>query len=169
MFFSEFDGKKSCLQYCNILNHNSCMIIHKIPSYSCQYMVLLMIKWDYYCVCSVGGDDFLVVHTRDDLAALHGTTPYTHSSPGTPINMPWLGGMQTGRGASVVSVKLASLCGDSVWIRKSCLLNAHRRLRRLSTMMCSQLFISAVYDLIWAISLPQPFTFGVIFLIYVLN
>lgn len=49
------------------------------------------------------GDDFLVVHTRDDFAALHGTTPYTHSSPGTPINMPWLGGMQTGRGASVVS------------------------------------------------------------------
>ncbi|XP_026199010.1 dmX-like protein 1 isoform X2 [Anabas testudineus] len=50
----------------------------------------------------VGGDDFLVVHTRDDLVALHGTTPYTHSSPGTPINMPWLGGMQTGRGASVM-------------------------------------------------------------------
>uniref|UniRef100_A0A3Q4BEA1 RAVE complex protein Rav1 C-terminal domain-containing protein n=1 Tax=Mola mola TaxID=94237 RepID=A0A3Q4BEA1_MOLML len=49
-----------------------------------------------------GNDDFLVVHTRDDLAALHGTTPYTHSSPGTPINMPWLGGVQTGRGASVM-------------------------------------------------------------------
>ncbi|KAK2837802.1 hypothetical protein Q5P01_015014 [Channa striata] len=48
------------------------------------------------------GDDFLVVHTRDDFAALHGTTPYTHSSPGTPINMPWLGGVQTGRGASVM-------------------------------------------------------------------
>lgn len=54
-------------------------------------------------VCSVGGDDFLVVHARDDFAALHGTTPYTHSCPGTPINMPWLGGLQTGRGASVVS------------------------------------------------------------------
>lgn len=52
---------------------------------------------------SVGGDDFLVVHTRDDFAALHGTTPYTHSNPGTPINVPWLGGMQTGRGAAVVS------------------------------------------------------------------
>uniref|UniRef100_A0A3Q3KCG5 RAVE complex protein Rav1 C-terminal domain-containing protein n=1 Tax=Monopterus albus TaxID=43700 RepID=A0A3Q3KCG5_MONAL len=50
----------------------------------------------------VGGDDFLVVHTHNDFAALHGTTPYTHSSPGTPINMPWLGGMQTGRGASVM-------------------------------------------------------------------
>ncbi|XP_075875590.1 dmX-like protein 1 isoform X2 [Nelusetta ayraudi] len=50
----------------------------------------------------VASDDFLVVHTRDDFAALHGTTPYTHSSPGTPINMPWLGGMQTGRGASVM-------------------------------------------------------------------
>ncbi|TNN59137.1 DmX-like protein 1 [Liparis tanakae] len=48
-----------------------------------------------------GGDDFLVVHARDDFAALHGTTPYTHSSPGTPINMPWLGGVQTGRGAAV--------------------------------------------------------------------
>uniref|UniRef100_A0A663FBW9 Dmx like 1 n=1 Tax=Aquila chrysaetos chrysaetos TaxID=223781 RepID=A0A663FBW9_AQUCH len=32
-----------------------------------------------------------------------GTTPYTHSNPGTPINMPWLGSTQTGRGASVVS------------------------------------------------------------------
>ncbi|KAK7934261.1 hypothetical protein WMY93_005157 [Mugilogobius chulae] len=50
----------------------------------------------------VSGDDFLVVHARDDFAALHGTTPYTHSSPGTPINMPWLGGVQTGRGASVM-------------------------------------------------------------------
>ncbi|XP_053277772.1 dmX-like protein 1 isoform X2 [Pleuronectes platessa] len=50
----------------------------------------------------VGGDDFLVIHARDDFAALHGTTPYTHSSPGTPINMPWLGGMQTGRGAAMM-------------------------------------------------------------------
>uniref|UniRef100_A0A3Q2DCI4 Dmx like 1 n=1 Tax=Cyprinodon variegatus TaxID=28743 RepID=A0A3Q2DCI4_CYPVA len=50
----------------------------------------------------VGGDDFLVVHTRDDFASLHGTTPYTHSSPGTPINVPWLGGHQTGRGAAVM-------------------------------------------------------------------
>uniref|UniRef100_A0A3P9LQA5 Dmx like 1 n=1 Tax=Oryzias latipes TaxID=8090 RepID=A0A3P9LQA5_ORYLA len=48
------------------------------------------------------GDDFLVVHARDDFAALHGTTPYTHSSPGTPINVPWLGAMQTGRGAAVM-------------------------------------------------------------------
>lgn len=55
------------------------------------------------CLSSVSTDDFLVVHTRDDCAALHGTTPYTHSSLGTPINMPWLGGVQTGRGASVVS------------------------------------------------------------------
>lgn len=47
-------------------------------------------------------EDFLVVHARDDFTALHGTTPYTHSSPGTPINMPWLGGVQTGRGAAVV-------------------------------------------------------------------
>lgn len=51
---------------------------------------------------SVSGDEFLVVHARDDFAALHGTTPYTHSSPGTPINMPWLGGVQTGRGAAVM-------------------------------------------------------------------
>ncbi|XP_039659423.1 dmX-like protein 1 isoform X3 [Perca fluviatilis] len=50
-------------------------------------------------------DDFLVVHARDDFTALHGTTPYTHSSPGTPINMPWLGGVQTGRGAAVVRSK----------------------------------------------------------------
>ncbi|XP_008287374.1 dmX-like protein 1 isoform X2 [Stegastes partitus] len=50
----------------------------------------------------VGGDDFLVVHARDDFASLHGTTPYTHSSPGTPINVPWLGGLQTGRGAAVM-------------------------------------------------------------------
>ncbi|XP_062854976.1 dmX-like protein 1 isoform X2 [Trichomycterus rosablanca] len=49
-----------------------------------------------------GGDDFLVVHTRDDFTALHGTTPYTHSSPGTPINMPWLGSHQTGRGAAML-------------------------------------------------------------------
>lgn len=62
--------------------------------------------------CRVASDDFLVVHTRDDFAALHGTTPYTHSSPGTPINMPWLGGMQTGRGASVVSSMTAFLCDD---------------------------------------------------------
>ncbi|XP_037115641.1 dmX-like protein 1 isoform X2 [Syngnathus acus] len=50
----------------------------------------------------VGTDDFLVVHTHDDFVSLHGTTPYTRSSPGTPINMPWLGGHQTGRGASVM-------------------------------------------------------------------
>ncbi|XP_061585398.1 dmX-like protein 1 isoform X2 [Cololabis saira] len=50
----------------------------------------------------VCGDDFLVVHARDDFATLHGTTPYTHSSPGTPINVPWLGSMQTGRGAAVM-------------------------------------------------------------------
>ncbi|XP_067270720.1 dmX-like protein 1 [Pseudorasbora parva] len=49
-----------------------------------------------------GTDDFLVVHSRDDLGSLHGSTPYTHSSPGTPINMPWLGGLQTGRGAAVL-------------------------------------------------------------------
>uniref|UniRef100_A0A8C0IVS7 Dmx like 1 n=1 Tax=Chelonoidis abingdonii TaxID=106734 RepID=A0A8C0IVS7_CHEAB len=50
-----------------------------------------------------GSDDFLVIHARDDLANVQGTTPYTHSNPGTPINMPWLGSTQTGRGASVVS------------------------------------------------------------------
>ncbi|XP_076859615.1 dmX-like protein 1 isoform X2 [Brachyhypopomus gauderio] len=49
-----------------------------------------------------GGDDFLVVHSRDDFNTLHGTTPYTHSSPGTPINMPWLGSHQTGRGAAML-------------------------------------------------------------------
>uniref|UniRef100_A0A8K9UYG8 Dmx like 1 n=1 Tax=Oncorhynchus mykiss TaxID=8022 RepID=A0A8K9UYG8_ONCMY len=47
------------------------------------------------------GDDFLVIQARDDFNTLHGTTPYTHSSLGTPINMPWLGGLQTGRGAAV--------------------------------------------------------------------
>ncbi|XP_019742626.1 dmX-like protein 1 isoform X1 [Hippocampus comes] len=50
----------------------------------------------------VGTDDFLVIHAHDDFVTLHGTTPYTRSSPGTPINMPWLGGHQTGRGASVM-------------------------------------------------------------------
>ncbi|XP_056393355.1 dmX-like protein 1 isoform X2 [Hyla sarda] len=52
-----------------------------------------------------GPDDFLVVHTRDDISAVQGSTPYTHSNPGTPINMPWLGGIQTGRGASVMIKK----------------------------------------------------------------
>ncbi|XP_069932130.1 dmX-like protein 1 isoform X5 [Oryctolagus cuniculus] len=46
-------------------------------------------------------EEFLVIHAHDDLAAVQGTTPYTHSNPGTPINMPWLGSTQTGRGASV--------------------------------------------------------------------
>ncbi|XP_061116820.1 dmX-like protein 1 isoform X2 [Conger conger] len=49
-----------------------------------------------------GGDEFLVIHTREDFNTAHGTTPYTHSSLGTPINMPWLGSLQTGRGASVL-------------------------------------------------------------------
>ncbi|XP_063996764.1 dmX-like protein 1 isoform X1 [Pogoniulus pusillus] len=48
-----------------------------------------------------GVDDFLVIHAHDDLVNVQGTTPYTHSNPGTPINMPWLGSTQTGRGASV--------------------------------------------------------------------
>ncbi|KAM4819521.1 dmX-like protein 1 isoform 5-T5 [Thomomys bottae] len=52
-----------------------------------------------------GSEDFLVIHAHDDLAAVQGTTPYTHSNPGTPINMPWLGGTQTGRGASVMIKK----------------------------------------------------------------
>uniref|UniRef100_A0A4W5K733 Uncharacterized protein n=1 Tax=Hucho hucho TaxID=62062 RepID=A0A4W5K733_9TELE len=47
-------------------------------------------------------DDFLVIHARDDFNTLHSTTPYTHSSPGTPINMPWVGSLQTGRDAAVV-------------------------------------------------------------------
>ncbi|XP_068560082.1 dmX-like protein 1 isoform X1 [Cebidichthys violaceus] len=64
--------------------------------------ILTWIDDDDAEVKGVGGDDFLVVHARDDFAALHGTTPYTHSSPGTPINMPWLGGVQTGRGAAVM-------------------------------------------------------------------
>lgn len=51
-------------------------------------------------------EDFLVIHARDDLSAVQGSTPYTHSNPGTPINMPWLGSTQTGRGASVVSFKI---------------------------------------------------------------
>ncbi|NWR59129.1 DMXL1 protein, partial [Bucorvus abyssinicus] len=52
-----------------------------------------------------GPDDFLVIHARDDLVNVQGTTPYTHSNPGTPINMPWLGSTQTGRGASVMLKK----------------------------------------------------------------
>ncbi|XP_009870026.1 PREDICTED: dmX-like protein 1, partial [Apaloderma vittatum] len=52
-----------------------------------------------------GTDDFLVIHARDDLVNVQGTTPYTHSNPGTPINMPWLGSTQTGRGASVMLKK----------------------------------------------------------------
>ncbi|XP_075597124.1 dmX-like protein 1 isoform X4 [Balearica regulorum gibbericeps] len=52
-----------------------------------------------------GVDDFLVIHARDDLVNVQGTTPYTHSNPGTPINMPWLGSTQTGRGASVMLKK----------------------------------------------------------------
>ncbi|XP_040852610.1 dmX-like protein 1 isoform X6 [Ochotona curzoniae] len=52
-----------------------------------------------------GSEEFLVIHARDDLAAVQGTTPYTHSNPGTPINMPWLGSTQTGRGASVMIKK----------------------------------------------------------------
>uniref|UniRef100_A0A8D0G2K2 DmX-like protein 1 n=1 Tax=Sphenodon punctatus TaxID=8508 RepID=A0A8D0G2K2_SPHPU len=52
-----------------------------------------------------GPDDFLVIHARDDLANVQGTTPYTPSNPGTPINMPWLGSTQTGRGASVMIKK----------------------------------------------------------------
>lgn len=50
-------------------------------------------------------EEFLVIHAHDDLAAVQGTTPYTHSNPGTPINMPWLGSTQTGRGASVMIKK----------------------------------------------------------------
>uniref|UniRef100_A0A8C6VBG8 Dmx like 1 n=1 Tax=Naja naja TaxID=35670 RepID=A0A8C6VBG8_NAJNA len=50
-----------------------------------------------------GADDFLVIHARDDLGNIQGTTPYTHSTPGTPINMPWLGSTQTGRGAVLFS------------------------------------------------------------------
>ncbi|XP_069481661.1 dmX-like protein 1 isoform X2 [Ambystoma mexicanum] len=52
-----------------------------------------------------GPDDFLVIHTRDDLPSVQASTPYTHSNPGTPINMPWLGAIQTGRGASVMIKK----------------------------------------------------------------
>nr|XP_014352268.1 PREDICTED: dmX-like protein 1 [Latimeria chalumnae] len=47
-------------------------------------------------------DDFLVIHTHDDFSMVQGSTPYTPSNPGTPINMPWLGSTQTGRGASVM-------------------------------------------------------------------
>ncbi|XP_029959970.1 dmX-like protein 1 isoform X2 [Salarias fasciatus] len=64
--------------------------------------ILTWIDDDDAEVKGVGGDDFLVVHARDDFAALHGTTPYTNSSPGTPISVPWLGGVQTGRGAAVM-------------------------------------------------------------------
>ncbi|NXO00616.1 DMXL1 protein, partial [Rhinopomastus cyanomelas] len=55
-----------------------------------------------------GAEDFLVIHARDDLVNVQGTTPYTHSNPGTPINMPWLGSTQTGRGASVMLKKAIS-------------------------------------------------------------
>ncbi|XP_067839111.1 dmX-like protein 1 isoform X6 [Heptranchias perlo] len=51
---------------------------------------------------SKGSDEFLVVHAREDFGDLQCSTPYTPSVPGTPINMPWLGSVQTGRGASVM-------------------------------------------------------------------
>ncbi|XP_055486984.1 dmX-like protein 1 [Leucoraja erinacea] len=47
-------------------------------------------------------DEFLVVHAREDFGDLQCSTPYTPSVPGIPINMPWLGSTQTGRGASVM-------------------------------------------------------------------
>ncbi|XP_069043344.1 dmX-like protein 1 isoform X6 [Lepisosteus oculatus] len=60
-----------------------------------------------------GNDDFLVIHARDDYGTIQGSTPYTPSSPGTPINMPWLGSVQTGRGASVEnSAKLNGIRKD---------------------------------------------------------
>ena len=93
---------------------------HKVLiSYKAQFCLHVIILVRIYstslwlCLCSVGGDDFLVVHARDDFAAIHGSTPYTHSSPGTPINMPWLGGVQTGRGASVVRPQF--VCNDTTW------------------------------------------------------
>uniref|UniRef100_A0A8C5MH23 Dmx like 1 n=1 Tax=Leptobrachium leishanense TaxID=445787 RepID=A0A8C5MH23_9ANUR len=52
-----------------------------------------------------GSDDFLMVHTREDVPAAQSSTPYTHSNPGTPLNMPWLGATQTGSGASVMIKK----------------------------------------------------------------
>ncbi|XP_058133514.1 dmX-like protein 1 isoform X2 [Dasypus novemcinctus] len=55
-----------------------------------------------------GLEDFLVIHARDDLTPVQGATPYTHSNPGTPINLPWLGSTQTGRGASVMIKKAIS-------------------------------------------------------------
>uniref|UniRef100_A0A4X2KS97 Dmx like 1 n=1 Tax=Vombatus ursinus TaxID=29139 RepID=A0A4X2KS97_VOMUR len=67
-----------------------------------------------------GSDDFLVIHARDDLASVQGTTPYTHSNPGTPINMPWLGSTQTGRGASVVSKNNISNCFKTKKILNLC-------------------------------------------------
>ncbi|XP_072137542.1 dmX-like protein 1 isoform X4 [Mobula birostris] len=51
---------------------------------------------------SKGSDEFLVVHAREDFGDLQCSTPYTPSVPGTPINVPWLGSTQTGRGASVM-------------------------------------------------------------------
>lgn len=68
-------------------------------------MVFNVAVWNltYNVVSFYRADDFLVIHAPDDLVNVQGTTPYTHSNPGTPINMPWLGSTQTGRGASVVS------------------------------------------------------------------
>lgn len=63
-------------------------------------------------------EDFLVIHARDDLTAVQGTTPYTHSNPGTPINMPWLGSTQTGRGASVVC-RVQHTVDRGVWMVQS--------------------------------------------------
>uniref|UniRef100_A0A672V579 Dmx like 1 n=1 Tax=Strigops habroptila TaxID=2489341 RepID=A0A672V579_STRHB len=51
-------------------------------------------------------DDDVEIESKgytSSVSNITGTTPYTHSNPGTPINMPWLGSTQTGRGASVVS------------------------------------------------------------------
>lgn len=58
----------------------------------------------------VDQEDFLVIHARGWFnSCKEGTTPYTHSNPGTPINMPWFGSTQTGR-EHLWYVKLKCLC-----------------------------------------------------------
>uniref|UniRef100_A0A8C2P311 RAVE complex protein Rav1 C-terminal domain-containing protein n=1 Tax=Capra hircus TaxID=9925 RepID=A0A8C2P311_CAPHI len=63
-------------------------IIHKESDIITAFAVN---KANRNCI-AIASKDFLVIHARDDLTAVN---------PGTPINMPWLGSTQTGRGASV--------------------------------------------------------------------
>uniref|UniRef100_A0A663MXC1 Dmx like 1 n=1 Tax=Athene cunicularia TaxID=194338 RepID=A0A663MXC1_ATHCN len=92
-----------------------------------------------------GADDFLVVHARDDLVNVQGTTPYTHSNPGTPINMPWLGSTQTGRGASVeYSNKFNGIRNELA--RKEMLKKAINNVRRMASHPTLPYYLTGAQD-----------------------